>query len=323
MEINLVFVGLVIPSCVAAPLSVCIAAYNEERTIGNALDSVLNQDYPGELEVLVCANDCTDKTVEIVQQKQARDNRVDIIATTERGKPNAWNILARAAQHNYRAFMDADVVLGNDALLHLVKALDANPQAIAAAPTISYVTAGRDFLTRLLAAPPSCTRFTSGALYALRNDGLQHAFLSHDFAEMPKHIIAEDAWLTHMITRDRIVMQPAAEVYLAAYSASDLFRAAMRSGRTNSQFEVYPWIKPAAISGSLYERMLRRARKFRDAPSLSEALYLTAGWFLRRVICGTGRTIGKVDSHELDKPYWEVLDSSKVALPLSYGSRVA
>jgi glycosyltransferase involved in cell wall biosynthesis len=51
---------------------ICIAARNEEKVIGNLLDSIHKQDYPSELlTVFVVADNCTDKTAEIARSKGA------------------------------------------------------------------------------------------------------------------------------------------------------------------------------------------------------------------------------------------------------------
>lgn len=51
---------------------VVIAARNEEKVIGNLLDSIAKQDYPKELvTVFVVADNCTDKTAEIARQHGA------------------------------------------------------------------------------------------------------------------------------------------------------------------------------------------------------------------------------------------------------------
>ena len=56
-----------------------MAAYNAEKTIEQAINSVLNQTYPN-FELLV-VNDCsTDKTAALVEAVAKKDNRVRLIS---------------------------------------------------------------------------------------------------------------------------------------------------------------------------------------------------------------------------------------------------
>ncbi len=56
-------------------VSIIMAAYNAERTIEQAINSVLSQTYP-DFELLVIDDCSTDSTVQIVQQLAAKDNRI-------------------------------------------------------------------------------------------------------------------------------------------------------------------------------------------------------------------------------------------------------
>lgn len=62
-------------------VSVIIPAYNCEKTIGQAVDSILSQSYRN-LEVIVVDDNCTDNTASIVREMQKFDNRLKIINST-------------------------------------------------------------------------------------------------------------------------------------------------------------------------------------------------------------------------------------------------
>ena len=52
--------------------AILIAARNEEKVIGNLLDSIDKQDYPSEfVDVFVIADNCTDSTADIARQHGA------------------------------------------------------------------------------------------------------------------------------------------------------------------------------------------------------------------------------------------------------------
>ena len=51
---------------------ICIAARNEEKVIGNLIDSINKQDYPKDLyTIFVVADNCTDNTAKIARSKGA------------------------------------------------------------------------------------------------------------------------------------------------------------------------------------------------------------------------------------------------------------
>lgn len=60
-------------------ISIIMAAYNAEKTIGHSISSVLDQTYPN-FELLV-VNDCsTDGTEKLVESFAAKDSRVRLIS---------------------------------------------------------------------------------------------------------------------------------------------------------------------------------------------------------------------------------------------------
>ena len=62
--------------------AILIAARNEEEVIGNLLDSIKKQDYPGDLiTTFVVADNCTDKTATIVLTV-AKAKQSDIVDAT-------------------------------------------------------------------------------------------------------------------------------------------------------------------------------------------------------------------------------------------------
>lgn len=63
-------------------ISVIMAAYNAEKTIEQAVNSVLNQTYPN-FELLVVNDHSTDRTMELVESIAAKDRRVHLISNSK------------------------------------------------------------------------------------------------------------------------------------------------------------------------------------------------------------------------------------------------
>jgi glycosyltransferase involved in cell wall biosynthesis len=91
-------------------VSVVIPAYNYEQYVGEALDSVLAQDYPFELfDVIVVDDSSTDNTAAVAAEYAARHPDQIRVVTQENGGPmTAMNHGVALARGEYVTFLDAD-----------------------------------------------------------------------------------------------------------------------------------------------------------------------------------------------------------------------
>jgi cellulose synthase/poly-beta-1,6-N-acetylglucosamine synthase-like glycosyltransferase len=97
-------------------VSVVIPAYNEEKTIGKTIESVLALDYPkNKLEVIVVDDGSKDRTAEIVKLY-----KIKLISKKNTGKANSLNVAIRQAKGELVATMDADSHVGPNALKCMV-----------------------------------------------------------------------------------------------------------------------------------------------------------------------------------------------------------
>ena len=85
--------------------SIIIPARNEEKYISKCLDSirVASQPYPGQVEITVCINRCTDKTEEITRSYGAK-----IVYDDSKNLAKIRNAGAKAATGEIIATIDAD-----------------------------------------------------------------------------------------------------------------------------------------------------------------------------------------------------------------------
>lgn len=103
-------------------ISVIIPAYNAEKTIKHAVDSVLKQKYSN-VEILVINDGSTDKTDEIIQKIIKYDKRVKIINTINYGVSHARNVGIKVASGSYIVFLDADDFIDEEMLLEMYNTL--------------------------------------------------------------------------------------------------------------------------------------------------------------------------------------------------------
>ncbi len=105
------------------PVSIVMPCYNEEATIGTAIESLLALEYPrGMLEIIV-VDDCSrDGSAAVVRKYARRYPQVRLIANSRNsgGAAEPTNIGIRAARHLYVAVADADSTPERDALLKMI-----------------------------------------------------------------------------------------------------------------------------------------------------------------------------------------------------------
>ncbi|HOW13826.1 glycosyltransferase [Methanosarcina sp.] len=106
-------------------VSVIAPAYNEEKSIGKCLESILNQDYKGEIEVIAVNDGSSDRTAEIISKYPVKllDLKVN------GGKANALNKAIEIAKGDILIFTDSDSYMAPDAVSSLVKCLNENKDA--------------------------------------------------------------------------------------------------------------------------------------------------------------------------------------------------
>lgn len=108
-------------------ISVLIPAYNCEKYIREAVESVINQTYKN-IEIIIC-NDCsTDETFDILLNVEKQDSRIKIISNEiNLGYLRTFNKLLRCANGQYISFLDADDFLSSDKIDLQRKAFEGNP----------------------------------------------------------------------------------------------------------------------------------------------------------------------------------------------------
>ena len=122
---------------IAPSVAVVVAAHNEEAVIGRLVESLLAQDYPGKLEVVVASDASTDGMDALVEQIAQRDGRVRLVRCPRGGKVAAQNLAVRTVGADVVAFADAGAVWEPAALRKLVRSL-ADPQVGYVAGKVTY-----------------------------------------------------------------------------------------------------------------------------------------------------------------------------------------
>lgn len=109
-------------------VSVVLPVYNALGYLAEAVESVLRQT-AGDLELIIVDDGSTDRSGAVADDFAARDSRVKVIHSENRGLSAARNTGTDAATARWITFVDADDVLAPQALEWLLSAVAENPEA--------------------------------------------------------------------------------------------------------------------------------------------------------------------------------------------------
>ncbi len=100
-------------------VSVIVVTFNEEKNILACVQSILQQKYSHDYEILVVDGGSQDKTQEIVQELQKAHKHLKLLAKNQGSITLCRNIGIANARYEYVAFTDADCVVPEDWLFRL------------------------------------------------------------------------------------------------------------------------------------------------------------------------------------------------------------
>jgi glycosyltransferase involved in cell wall biosynthesis len=134
---------------VAAPVSVLasvvIPAHNESRVIERGLESILRNSEPGQLEIVVVCNGCSDDTAE---RARRFGPRVKVVETSVPSKIRALNLGDQHVTAFPRFYIDADVQISADAIRDVAGLLGDDSPIVVASPRAIVAYQDRPFLVR-------------------------------------------------------------------------------------------------------------------------------------------------------------------------------
>jgi glycosyltransferase involved in cell wall biosynthesis len=153
-------------------ISVIVPAHDEERVIRRCLEAMTTGARPGELEIIVVCNGCSDGTAKVAGEF---GEPVRVIESPIPSKRQALNLGERSARAFPRFYVDADVVLPIESIRAVAAALEDGP-FLAAAPRMQVdlrhrgwaVRAYYDIWTRL---PYVSEGIIGSGVYALSESG--------------------------------------------------------------------------------------------------------------------------------------------------------
>jgi len=193
----------------AEPVSVVMAAYNEEKVVAETLRTLLATDYKGEIEVVVVNDGSRDQTGAEVERIAHSEPRVRLLHQENHGKARALQRGLAAARHGIIVFIDADTQCQRDTLPRLLEPFaDARIGAVSGHAKVGNL---RTFIARCQALEYTCgfnldrraynrwncITVVPGAISAVRKDAIDEA------GGLSLQTLAEDTDLTLALHRQR------------------------------------------------------------------------------------------------------------------------
>lgn len=184
----------------AARFSVVMPAHNEQSVILRTLRAFVPDLLPGEAQVIVAANGCTDDTAAVARSVAG----VEVIEVEVASKSAALNAGDQRATAFPRIYVDADVELSIQALRATADALrGAEPRV--AAPKVRFVLDGRPAAVRAFYAVYQQLPYVDAGLTGLGVYGLSAAGRSR-FDDFPS-ITADDLFIQRLFNvSERVVV---------------------------------------------------------------------------------------------------------------------
>ena len=132
------------------PVTILVAAYNEERSIKSTLLAILRQTYPAEIKVIVINDGSKDLTVHSIQDLQVNHANLDLIDLGHNGgKASALNHGLARCTTNIVITVDADSRLIKNAIQRIVGSyLSSHPDTKAVAGAVFISNSGENWITK-------------------------------------------------------------------------------------------------------------------------------------------------------------------------------
>ncbi len=148
-------------------VTIVVPSFNEERTIGATLTSLLGLEYPKDkLEIVVVNDGSKDGTGKIAEEFAAKHSQIKYFYKENGGKYTALNFAIERCTTEFIGCLDADSFVSPDALIEIVKKFENEKDAHAIMPAMK-VSNPRSMLERMQAV-----EYTFGVFYKKMFDNI-------------------------------------------------------------------------------------------------------------------------------------------------------
>ena len=154
-------------------ITIAVPAYNEARHIGQCLESLVKQDYPGETEIIVADAFSGDETRKIVEEFRKDHKNIRLIDNPDKIQTFARNRIFRESDADFVAYIDAHSYAEPDWLRNLYESLAElmnKNEKVAGVGSIHFDAAETPFSKATTAAFNSIAGGATATSYASKKD---------------------------------------------------------------------------------------------------------------------------------------------------------
>lgn len=234
-------------------ISIIIPAHNEAQVIRRCLEQATSSLGPGEAEVIVVCNGCSDDTAKIAKAYGAP---VRVIETAIPSKVHALNLGDEAAAGFPRVYMDADIRMEGRTIRRIAEVLNEGP-CLAASPTMNMDLERSSWFVRAYyriwgALPYTREGFMGVGVYALSEAGRRR------FDRFPE-VIADDGYVRMLFDHsERVAVPDCVSVVVGPAQLRDLIKIKTRSRLGFYQLRRrFPELAAREAAGKQYGRASR------------------------------------------------------------------
>ena len=281
------------------PVSIVIAAHNEEFVITRCLDALTEGTQPGEFEVIVVCNGCSDATAELAARACPDAKILDLLVASKVAALNAGDEVATRFP---RLYIDADVEVPSAAIRAAARELAAGTY-LCVGPALQFEVEGRPWVVRKFyevwqQLPYLQDEVVGNGAYGMSAEGRAR------FGAFPE-IIADDQFVLQQFTgaerhalRDHpaLVHTPRTVLDLVRHPRSRLPRHEGARGAGSGRLPTGRRLGPRRCSASC------------ASPRTSRASSPTSGWRCRR---GPGRWSWTGNGSAITAPGRRVADGAR------------
>ena len=284
--------------------SVVIPAHNESGLLPATLNRIAEDSLARSLEVVVVANNCDDDTADVARAFQRRVPGLVVVETDTPGKTHALNLGDEAVNAFPRIYLDADIVLGPEALEGMVEGLSVS-SPVAGSPDIRFDLDGADLWVREYYRMFEQLPYVTDGLVGLGVYGLSESGRDR-FDEFPD-VLADDLYIQRLFSPEERLRTRGQFAVRAPRRWADLVKVRTRVDRGNAQLATS---SPSVDDGEGFERTSESSmRAMARSVAAQPALLGAAG-----VYVGT-TAVAKVRSRFSNDRAWGRDESTRPAPP--------